>query len=66
MSVLCGYEGGEEGGRKERRTFVIDLAITINIRLANHLVDFVISQFLACQQRTHHRKSTNIKGNETR
>jgi len=35
---------------RERETFVVDEAVAVDVRLANHLVDFIIGQLLAeCQ-----------------
>jgi len=52
-------------GREEsepRHTVIVDLAISVDIRLAYHLVDFRIREFFACTQKTitSERRTTSV------
>ena len=33
-----------------RHTLIVDLTITINVRFTDHLIDFIITELLACSR----------------
>jgi hypothetical protein len=47
MAVWVNDTAGREDS-EHRRTFIIDLAVTVDIRLAYHLINFRIGELLAC------------------
>lgn len=48
------------------RTVIIDLAISIDVRLTDHFVDFLVRELLACTQKviTNERKKNSHKDTE--